>query len=444
MENVLLYVVGVVIIALGLAISIALHEVGHLIPAKLFGVKVTQYMVGFGPTVFSRRRGETEYGFKLIPFGGYISMIGMFPPQKAGGKARRATTGFFNTLIQDARKASLDTVGDDDSRSFYRLPVYKRLIIMLGGPTMNLLLGILFFGIVLCGFGIAGPSTTIGSVSSCVLPASSTRQTCETGDPVSPGAAAGILPGDRIETINGTAISTWDDATSIIRTSSNVPLTVVVNRGGTDTTLTITPLLTQRDATEVVNGQSVVKTDSTGAAVTENVGFVGIGYATQLVPQPVTAVLPFVGTNVVGVANTIINLPARLVGVADAAFGGGTRDVNGPISVVGVGRVAGEIATIDIPLASKVATLIGLLGSVNIGLFVINLVPLMPLDGGHIAGALWEGLRRRVAKLFKRRDPGPVDTAKLMPLTFVVVIFLGGVSALLVYADIVNPVNLFG
>ncbi|MET1018446.1 MAG: site-2 protease family protein, partial [Microterricola sp.] len=156
-------------------------------------------------------------------------------------------------------------------------------------------------------------------------------------------------------------------------------------------------------------------------------------------------VLPAVGENISGVTHIILNLPQRMVDVANAAFGPEERDPNGPISVVGVGRVAGEIAALDsLTVESKVASMVGLLASLNIALFVFNLVPLMPLDGGHIAGALWEAIRRGFAKLFRKPDPGPVDMAKLMPLTMVVVIVLGGMSALLVYADIVKPVNLFG
>ena len=442
METVLQFILGVLIIAVGVAVSIGLHEVGHLVPAKLFGIKVTQYMIGFGPTIFSRTKGETQYGLKAVPLGGYISMIGMFPPRREGEKAVANSTGFFQSMVQDARMQSQLTIGQDDDRAFYRKPVWQRIIVMLGGPFMNLLLAVVFFSIVLVGFGTVQSSTTVGSVSACVLPATSDRQTCEDGDTPSPGAAAGLQPGDKLVSIGGTPITSWDQSTDIIRESSGVALPVVVLRDGVETTLTVTPLLTERyvtdDAGEVV-------TDSDGTQVTQDVGFVGIGAATELVPQPITAVFPMIGENIGSTVSLVANLPAKLYGVAQAAFGSEERDPNGPISVVGVGRVAGEIASIDsIPLASKAASLLGLLGSLNIALFVINLVPLTPLDGGHIAAATWEAIRRGFAKLFKRRDPGPVDAAKLMPLTFAVVIIFGGMTALLVYADIVKPINLFG
>ncbi len=441
-ESALLYIFGIVVVVVGLAISIALHEVGHLVPAKLFGVKVGQYMIGFGPTLWSKRRGETEYGIKAIPLGGYISMAGMFPPVKGDANGgRTASTGFFQTLVQDAREANADTITvGEEERTFYQLPIYKRIIIMLGGPFMNLVIAVALFAVVLCGFGVQQVSTTVGSVNECLLPATSERQTCAPSDPTAPGAKAGILPGDRIVSINGTQVEEWQQATEFIRTSPGQPITVVVDRDGSQETLTATPFLTER---YVAAEDGSIATDAAGGPITEEVGMLGITGAWETVPQPATAVLPAVWDNIARVGQVILNLPQRLIDVAEAAFGPEERDPNGPLSVVGVGRIAGEISSIDtIPIADRASSLIGLIGSVNIALLVFNLIPLMPLDGGHVAGALWEGIRRFFAKLFKRRDPGPVDATKLIPLTFTVVILLGGMSLLLIYADIVKPISI--
>jgi len=439
-ETVLLFVLGVVVFIIGLLVSIGLHELGHLSFAKLFNVKVTQYSLGFGKAMWSFKRGETEYGIRPILLGGYISMVGMLKPRASGREI--TNTGMYSAFVQDARQASAEQIADsggDDSRAFYRLTPWKRIIVMVAGPAMNLVIGIVLFGVLLCGFG--APTTTFTSSVGCVLPNSRTTE-CSPGDAVSPAKQAGIESGDVVLSVNGEQDPTITRVSQVFQESAGEQVTVVVDRDGARKTLEITPTTATRDVYDAEG--KVVKNDD-GTTKTQRVGVVGVSIGQSLVRQSPAAVLPATGAQIAASAHLIIDLPQRLVAVWNAAFGAQERSQDSPVSVVGVGRAIGEVSSMSgVPVVDKAYTILGLLASLNIGLFVLNMVPLLPLDGGHIAGALWEAIKRRSFKLVGKADPGPIDLAKTMPLTMVVVVLLAGMSALLIYADIVRPVNLFG
>ncbi|MEO3874590.1 site-2 protease family protein [Nonomuraea sp. B12E4] len=432
-----LYLVGIIVFLLGLVVSIALHEIGHLVPAKLFGVRVTQYMVGFGSTAWSRRRGDTEYGIKWIPLGGYIRMIGMLPPRPGEDptKLRSTATGPWQGLIESARDAAQEEVrpGDED-RVFYRKKWWQKVIIMSGGPAMNFVLAFIFFSILLVGIGLPTGTAPIVSpeTQTCLIPASEKRTECKPTDKLTPAAQAKLKAGDRLVSFEGQKITSWDDATRLIRSHGAGSVKLGIVRDGKPMTVGVTLILQDRP-----NPQDPNKID-------KNVGFLGVLPTPVMERQSLGQVVGYMGALTGRVAGSLINLPEKMVGIWNAAFSGHERDPEGPVGVVGAGRLGGEILASDLSNENKLAIFVNLLGGFNLAIGMFNLIPLLPLDGGHIAGGLWEGIKRAYAKVMRRPEPRYVDIAKVLPLTYAVAFVMIIMAGLLVYADLVNPLTLTG
>ncbi|MEU8873443.1 site-2 protease family protein [Streptomyces javensis] len=429
----LMTVLGIVVFAVGLLISIAWHELGHLSTAKLFGIRVPQYMVGFGPTIFSRKKGETEYGVKAVPLGGYIRMIGMFPPGDDGKITARSTSP-WRGMIEDARSAAFEELQPgDEKRLFYTRKPWKRVIVMFAGPFMNLVLAVAIFLGVMMSFGVNTQTTNVGTVSQCVVAASASTDKCPKGAKDSPAKAAGLQPRDKIVAFNGHPTPDWGTLQQDIRETTG-PATITVERDGVRKTLNANLIKNQ-----------VAKSDGNGGYVEGEfvtAGFLGFTPANGVVQQSFGQSVDRMGNMVEDGIDSMIALPSKIPDLWNAAFGDGERKADSPMGVVGAARVGGEVANLDIPPSQRIATMLFLVAGFNLSLFLFNMLPLLPLDGGHIAGAVWEAIRRHTARLVRRPDPGPFDVAKMMPAAYVIAGVFICFTLLVLVADVVNPVKI--
>ncbi|MGI8459583.1 MAG: M50 family metallopeptidase [Propionibacteriaceae bacterium] len=432
--EIVIYISGAVLFFALVMASIALHEIGHLIPGKLFGVKTTQYFVGFGRTLFSKKVGETEYGVKAVPLGGYVRFVGMYPPSRSHpGQVRAARTGIVQTMADQARAAEWEDIRpEDDGRLFYQKRSWQKLIIMASGPIMNILLAFFLLWGLTGIYGLPRQTLTINTVSECVVPATRPDQTCQAGDPTTPAYQMGIRPGDVIQSFNGTRVDSWDQMSGVIRDNLDRPAQVTVVRGGEPVTLPEVPT--------VITGVP----DRWDPSKLVQAGFLGVSPVRQIERGGPLVVLDDMWGMTEQSAYAIVRFPAKVYHVAADLVTGQPRDVNGPMSIVGASRVAGEVAATDqLPAATKVAQGVALLGSVNLFVGLFNFVPLLPLDGGHIAGAIYEAVKRSLARWRGRADPGHVDTAKMLPVAYVIGAVIALSGFVLILADIIDPIRLF-
>ena len=443
-----LYTLGVVSFVLAILASIGLHEFGHLIPAKKFGCKVPQWFIGFGPTVWSKQIGDTEYGIKAIPLGGYVKIVGMLPPGAEDlveettydedgepvHRVRRSNTGLFTQLISDARAAEWEYVKQHDTdRLFYKMTWWKKVIVMAGGPTVNIAIAFSLFALLFATYGNPRDEVVepvVASVPACVIPVEELPRACTADDPPTPAREAGMQPGDRLVSFNGTPYTDWESFQSVIRGNADGDAVIVVRRDGQDVTL--------RTNTTVTLRQTSAEDDT----LTE-VGFLGVQPEIDFrTGGPVYTAIQM-ETMTVETAQALAQLPVKVYEVGRAVVGLQERDPESPVSIVGGGRFAGEAAASEnFPMTEKLVTLLFLIASFNFFIGMFNFVPLLPLDGGHIAGALYEGLKRGLARLRGRPDPGHVDVARLLPVAYVVGLAMLVMGVVLIVADIVVPLHI--
>jgi membrane-associated protease RseP (regulator of RpoE activity) len=403
---VLAYIIGVVLFALGIGVSLALHEAGHLLSAKAFGMKVRRYFVGFGPRIWSFRRGETEYGLKAIPLGGFCDIAGM-------------------TTLDDLDPA-------DERRAMWRQKTWKRTAVMATGPVTHFLLGFIVLYVMAVTFGL--PNVTekpvLSQISGCVHDATTSAQladaTCGPGE-TGPAKAAGLRAGDEVLSVGGVSTPTWTAMVGKIQ-DSNGPTPFVVRRGEETLRLVVDVPRVARPVTNADGKTEVARVGVAGVAATTSFAYTGW--------SAIGGTANFAGTLFSQTFQKLVEFPQRIPAVVHAIFGG-ERDPNTPVSVVGASRIGGEAVEAGLwPL------FLLLLASLNFFMGVFNLLPLLPLDGGHIAVIWYEHIRNWVRERRGKTAVTPVDYTRLSGVTVFLVLVGGAVMLLTVTADIVNPIRI--
>jgi membrane-associated protease RseP (regulator of RpoE activity) len=391
------FLLGILIFVVALLFSVMLHEAGHFFTAKKFGMKVTQFFVGFGQTLWSRRKGETEYGVKAIPAGGFVKIVGM-------------------TELEDIDPA-------DEPRSFRRKPGWQRIIVLAAGSFMHFALAFVLLFALAIGIGLASPgtSTTVGAIDTCVP--SSLTAACKPSNPASPAKRAGVRAGDKIIAVAGVPVRNWTQMGKALRSQPpGKPVTITVRRGGQQLTLTA--------SLAVVHGRKGSYLGVSPVVVFQRAGPVGA----------VTYAGGKFGQILAGSAGVVASLPRAVPDLfaKDRANGPGGQVT----SVVGAADVTGQVVAAPIGWQARVALVMLIVASLNIFVGAFNLLPLLPLDGGHLAIVIYERCRAWLARLRGKPDPGPVDFRRFVPVSVGVFALLVGFGLLLIMADLVNPVHI--
>ncbi|QPK78413.1 site-2 protease family protein [Corynebacterium lizhenjunii] len=400
------HVAGIVLFALGIGLTIALHEAGHMYTARAFGMRVRRFSIGFGPKVAAFKRGDTEYSLAALPVGGFCDIAGM--------------------TAQDELSA------EEAPHAMYAKPAWQRIVVLSGGVAVNVMLGFA----ILVGVGLnAGLPDPHADVRARVGETMCTADVLADGSlapcqGAGPAAVAGVRPGDIITAVNGEPVADFVELRERILTMPGQTVTLGIERQGSQLEL---PVLV--DAVERPSSPG-------GPAV--DVGSIGVASAPVdvMVQHDWSTVVPataaFSWDMAKSTVEAIIKLPAKVPGVVAAVFGSERAD-DSPMSVVGASRVGGELVE-----RSLWPAFFMMLASLNYFLALFNLIPLPPFDGGHIAVVIYEKIRDAIRRLRGRPALGPADYRGLMPVTYVMAALLMGFGALVILADVVNPIRLFG